>query len=159
MKRFVGMIAFAGLLALGAGQASAASDWQCQEYAANVANASVNPGQNTIQNGLLGAGVGALIAGATKGNVATGAAIGGGVGIVGTAAANNDKWNRKYQKAYYKCMNGGGPAPQPVYGGGYDDGSPEWYQACAAKYKSFQWEGPYEGMFKGYDGDWHPCQL
>ena len=158
MKILAGMIAAAGLLALTAGSASAASDWQCRQYATNFANANTNGAKNTVEGGLIGAGVGAFIAGVTNNNVGTGALIGGAVGATGGAASTSAKWNNKFQKAYYQCMNGGMKA-QPVYGGGYNDGSPEWYQACAAKYNSFQWDGPYEGMYRTYGGKWKPCQL
>jgi hypothetical protein len=44
------------------------------------------------------------------------------------------------------------PAPQPVYaGGGYamEPWTPEWYQYCSDRYRSFK---PRSGTFTGYDG-------
>jgi osmotically inducible lipoprotein OsmB len=43
------------------------------------------PGERAVTGGLLGAGAGAAIGGATGGNPLTGALIGGGVGAVGGA--------------------------------------------------------------------------
>ena len=45
-----------------------------------------DPGTRAVTGGLLGAGTGAAIAGATGGNAGAGALIGGGVGAVGGAA-------------------------------------------------------------------------
>ena len=44
-----------------------------------------DPGTRAVTGGLLGAGAGAIIGGATGGSPATGALIGGGVGTVGGA--------------------------------------------------------------------------
>ena len=44
-----------------------------------------DPGTRAVTGGLIGAGAGAAIAGATGGRPATGALIGGGVGAVGGA--------------------------------------------------------------------------
>jgi hypothetical protein len=162
----IGIVAVAGAMALTAGSASAASSWQCKKYAQQYASQYGNPGSNVVGGALLGGFLGAGIAGATGGNVGTGAAIGAGVGAVGGAASSG--YEQAYNEAYWDCMNGpGGPGPMPAYGPGPGPGpgygpppgSPEWYQACAAEYKSFQWNGPYQGQFKGYDGFWHPCQL
>jgi hypothetical protein len=106
---------------------------------------------------MLGAFAGAAISGITGGNVGKGAAFGAGAGAVGGLVTQGPQWQARYNEGYNNCMYGGAPGPQPVYGP--PQGSEDWYQACAAKYKSFQWDGPYEGMFKGYDGVWRPCQL
>ena len=45
-----------------------------------------DPGTRAVTGGLLGAGAGAAIAGATGGNAGVGALVGGGVGAVGGAA-------------------------------------------------------------------------
>ncbi|MBB3172823.1 hypothetical protein FHR90_000637 [Endobacter medicaginis] len=45
-----------------------------------------SPGQRAVGGGLIGAGTGAAVAGATRGNAGTGALIGGLVGAVGGAA-------------------------------------------------------------------------
>lgn len=44
-----------------------------------------DPGTRAVTGGLIGAGTGAAIAGATHGNAGTGALIGGGVGAIGGA--------------------------------------------------------------------------
>jgi osmotically inducible lipoprotein OsmB len=51
----------------------------------SLAGCGRTPGQRAVSGGLLGAGTGALIGGATGGNPLTGALIGGGVGAVGGA--------------------------------------------------------------------------
>jgi hypothetical protein len=132
MKTLIGFVAVAGVLALSAGSASAQSSWQCKQYAQNYASQYGNPGASAVGGALLGG-----------------------------AANSGYTYNQAYNAAYWDCMNNGGPGPQPVYGPGpsYAPGSQAWYQACAAKYKSFQWDGPYAGYFKGYDGQWHQCQL
>ncbi len=43
------------------------------------------PGERAVSGGLLGAGTGAVVAGATGGNVGTGLLLGAGVGAVGGA--------------------------------------------------------------------------
>ncbi len=50
-----------------------------------LAGCGDDPGTRAVTGGLLGAGAGAAIAGATHGNVGGGALIGGGVGAVGGA--------------------------------------------------------------------------
>lgn len=157
----IGLVAVAGTLALSAGSANAQSSWQCRQYAQQYASQYGNPGASAVGGAVIGGLLGAGIAGATGNNVGTGAAVGAGVGLLGGAANSGYTYNQAYNAAYWDCMNGGGPGPQPVFGPGpsYAPGSQAWYQACAAKYKSFQWDGPYAGYFKGYDGQWHQCQL
>lgn len=53
--------------------------------ALTVAACGETPGIRAVTGGLLGAGAGAAVSGATGGNVGTGALIGGGVGAVGGA--------------------------------------------------------------------------
>ena len=36
------------------------------------------------------------------------------------------------------------------------EGSPAWYDYCAAKYRSYE---PDTGKFMGRDGLWHTCRL
>jgi osmotically inducible lipoprotein OsmB len=45
-----------------------------------------DPGTRALTGGLLGAGAGAAVAGATGGNAGVGALVGGGIGAVGGAA-------------------------------------------------------------------------
>lgn len=53
--------------------------------ALTVAACGETPGTRAVTGGLLGAGAGAAVSGATGGNIGTGALIGGGVGAVGGA--------------------------------------------------------------------------
>jgi osmotically inducible lipoprotein OsmB len=50
-----------------------------------LAGCGYDPGTRAVTGGLLGAGAGAAISGATGGRPATGALIGGGIGAVGGA--------------------------------------------------------------------------
>ena len=54
--------------------------------AIGLAGCGRDPGTRAVTGGLIGAGTGAVIGGATGGNAGTGALIGGGVGAVGGAA-------------------------------------------------------------------------
>jgi hypothetical protein len=162
MKTLISLLTVLGVLALGAGTASAASPAYCDGYARDYANQYANQGADVVSGAVTGAFTGALFGGIFGGKkgVGTGMALGAGLGALGGAANSSPRWQQLYDDAYYQCM-GSGPAPQPVYnpGPGYPAGSPEWQQACAAKYKSFQWTGPYAGYFVGYDGQYHACQL
>jgi hypothetical protein len=156
MKAAALAILAAGAMAFTVGAASAASPKQCDRYARNYANQYANPAGSAVGGAMLGAFAGAALSGITGGNVGKGAAFGAGAGAVGGLVTQGPRWQQLYADAYDDCMYGGG-GPQPAYGPG--PGSEGWYQACAAKYKSFQWDGPWEGHFKGYDGQWRPCQL
>lgn len=46
------------------------------------------------------------------------------------------------------------PAPQRVYGAAVEPWSPEWYDYCAARYRSFNSR---TGTYVGYDGRSHFC--
>ncbi len=162
-KLLMAATALAGVT-LFAGNALAASDYQCRAYARQQADAYAPTGQGAVVGGLLGAIGGGLIAGSTGGNAGTGAAIGGVGGAVVGGVANQEKRKEVYQQAYWDCM-GSRPAPAPV-APVYDPGppppgygDPNWMNACAAKYRSFQWSGPHAGQFKGFDSYWHWCNL
>jgi hypothetical protein len=166
MKKLMMAAAAVGGVVLFAGNALAASDYECRVYAQQQADTYAPTGQGLVAGGLLGAIGGGLIEGATGGNAGTGAAIGGVGGAVVGGAANQQNRQEIYNQAYWSCMNGG-PQPAPVYDGPYDSpggppagyGEQWWMQACASKYRSFQWDGPYAGQFKGFDGNWHWCNL
>jgi hypothetical protein len=163
MKKLLVAVAALGGVALFAGNAFAASDYQCRGYAQQQADAYAPNGKGALVGGVFGAGLGAIIAGATGGNAGTGALVGGAGGAVVGGAANQQNRQDVYNQAYWQCMNSGQQAPvQPIY----DEGPPPpgygdqgWMNACAAKYRSFQWDGPNSGKFKGFDGYWHWCNL
>lgn len=46
------------------------------------------------------------------------------------------------------------PAPQRVYGAGVEPWTPEWYDYCSARYRSFNSR---TGTYVGYDGRSHFC--
>ncbi len=162
MKKLLMAATALGGVVFFAGNALAASEYQCRAYAQQQADAYAPTGQGLVGGGIIGAIGGGLIAGATGGNVGTGAAIGGVGGAVVGGAANQQKRQEIYNQAYYSCMGGPRPAPQPVYDPGPPPpgyGNPNWMNACAAKYRSFQWSGPHAGQFKGFDSYWHWCNL
>ena len=59
-----------------------------------LAGCGERPGERALTGGLIGAGTGAVIGGATGGNAGTGALIGGGVGALGGAvtAPRGARW-------------------------------------------------------------------
>jgi osmotically inducible lipoprotein OsmB len=61
---------------------------------AGLAGCGERPGERALTGGLIGAGTGAVIGGATGGNAGTGALIGGGVGALGGAvtAPRGARW-------------------------------------------------------------------
>jgi hypothetical protein len=161
MKKLLLAATALGGVALFAGNALAASEYQCRAYAQQQADAYAPTGQGAVTGGLLGALGGAAIAGISGGNTGTGAIAGGVGGAVIGGVGNQQKRQEIYNQAYWSCM-GSAPQPQPIY----DPGAPPpgygqqwWMESCAAKYKSFQWTGPYAGQFKGFDGYWHWCNL
>ncbi len=165
MKKFLMAATALGGVALFASNAMAASEYECRAYAQSEADHYAPNGKGALVGGAFGAGLGAIIAGATGGNAGTGALVGGAGGAVLGGAANQDERQRVYRDAYYRCMNSG-PAPQRVYDAppAYDMGPPPpgygqqwWMKACSQKYGSFKWGGPHAGQFKGFDGYWHWC--
>jgi osmotically inducible lipoprotein OsmB len=54
----------------------------------SLAGCGNRPGERALTGGLIGAGAGAVIGGATGGNPAAGALIGGGVGAIGGAVTS-----------------------------------------------------------------------
>jgi hypothetical protein len=158
--KILSIFAAVGVLAAGATVASAASPGYCDGQARAYANqrAGGNALGGAVVGGIGGAVLGGILGG--KGGVGAGAAIGG----VGGAVAGGSTWQRYYNEAYYQCINSGPSyvAPQPIYeqcGPVEYITPPDWYQQCSYKYKSFKWNGPQAGNYKGYDGCWHACQL
>ncbi len=168
MKKLLLAATAVGGIALFAGNAFAASDYQCRNYAQSQADQYAPNGKGALVGGLLGAGAGALIGGISHGNAGTGAIVGGVGGAVIGGAANQGERDRIYRQAYRDCMGSGPRAPaQPIYSPQpYDAGPPPpgygqqwWMNACSQKYGTFQWSGPHAGQFKGFDGYWHWCNI
>jgi hypothetical protein len=157
------MITVAALagVALYAGNALAASDYECRIYAQQQADQYNPTGKGLIVGGALGALGGAGIAAIAGGNAGTGAIVGGVAGGTYGGISNQQQRQKVYESAYWSCRNGGAQ-PQPVYNPGTAPpgcGQQYWMQQCAAKYNSFQWSGPNACQFKGYDGYWHWCSV
>lgn len=86
-------------------------------------------------------------------------------GIVGLAAGALIGGALAAQPRYYEpeptyVIREPRPTPQrryyrSDYGGTYEPWSPEWYQYCSDRYRSFN---PRTGTFVGYDGLRHFCQ-
>lgn len=71
--------------------------------------------------------------------------------LIGGALAQPSQPQRVYQAppTYY-------PAPQPYQAyGSFQPWSPEWYEHCSRKYRSFNAQ---TGTFRGYDGRDHFCK-
>ncbi len=160
MKTLVSAIALAGLIGTGfmglsVTSASANSRAYCEQYALDVSRqqTSGNIVGGAVVGGIGGAVLGGILGGGKKGSAATGAAIGA-VGGGGVAAVNR---KRVYDRAYAECINQPpryAAPPPPAYAPPV--GSYEWQQACSRKYRSFN---PSTGYFKGYDGQYHLCQI
>jgi hypothetical protein len=151
-----------GMTVVAAGTASAQSRAYCDRYATDYANDVADPGAEALRGGvggaLFGAGVGAIVGGG-KG-AGRGAIIGGGVGTFAGAANASAAWRRAYDRAYGDCMRSnarydGGRRERPVRAAAPEPGSPEWYDYCSAKYRSFN---PDTGYYRGYDGQYHLCR-
>ena len=162
MKKLLMAAAALGGVVLFAGNALAASEYQCRSYAQQQADTYAPNGQGAVAGGLLGALGGAAIAGIAGGNAGTGAIAGGVGGAVIGGVDNQQKRQQIYNQAYWSCMGSAPPPAQPIYDAGPPPpgyGDPNWMSACASKYGSFKWSGPHAGQFKGFDGYWHWCNL
>jgi BA14K-like protein len=126
----------------------------CDREASRYANRQPGPGESAVAGGIIGGLTGAIIGGAIGGHhgAGTGAAIGGGVGVVSGLARGSAGWQRAYDRAYADCINHRsrpsrvhGPAPW----------SDEWYEYCAAKFRSFN---PDTGKYRTYSGHLRTCR-
>lgn len=133
----------------------------CDDYARDYA-AEYGRGRGRI---ITGAGAGAA-AGAVLGAIvgggrgaAKGAAIGGGVGLLGGAASKSRRHNKVYNQAYNDCIaTNSRPKrrqPAPVRGVYLEPWTPEWYDYCASRYRSFNAR---TGYFTAYSGRKKFCQ-
>ena len=151
-------------LAIGMGFTGAVTGAQASRYcdreARDVADARHRPGEAAVVSGLGSAAVGAIIGGIIGGGngAGKGAAIGGVSGAMGGVIGSSAQWRRTYDNAYARCLDEHRqPAkyqPAPVYNRP-SDGSQEWLEYCASKYRSFD---PQTGMYLSYSGTYRRCQ-
>ena len=121
MKPFSGIIAlfvFVGLLTVPVSYAGG------QDYSGNE-----DPNKKILKQGLLGAGVGAISAGASGGKAGTGALIGAGTNVIGGALLDS-------------LTGSSQPQQQPVY-----------YQTAPAGYQTGT--QPRKKIIRKYDADGH----
>ncbi len=145
------------LLTATTGSAVAQSPAACDAYARDFATQHVPGGGEVVGNAIGGAVTGAIIGGIIGGGkgAGKGAAIGGGVGAFTGAANASHRWNAVYHQAFNECMAGAYGNPHPVYAGAPEPWTPEWYQYCSAKYRSFN---PQTGQYLTYSGAYKLCQ-
>lgn len=160
MTRLVRNSVLAAVVAMGGmammvADASAQSHRRCDAYARDYANRATRTGNNVVGGAVGGAIVGGVI-GSVTGSWGKGAAIGSGVGAVAGAGKSSGDWNRNYRVAYDDCMGGPRGAPPPRRSrGGLEPWSPEWYDYCESRYRSFN---PRTGYFTTYGGEKRFCQ-
>jgi hypothetical protein len=153
----IAALVMGAFVTLGVSEASAQSGY-CDRYARDYANTYANPAGNVVGGAAAGAIGGAVLGGIIGGGkgAGKGAAIGAGVGALGGAAGSGGQWNHYYRMAYNDCMaQNARPAPQPVYRGGYEPWTPEWYRYCSQRYRSFN---PKTGYYKTSSGQQRFCQ-
>ena len=107
MKKLMMTVAALGGVTLFAGNALAASDYDCRVYAEQQANAYAPNGAGAVTGGLLGALGGAAIAGISGGNTGTGAIAGGVGGAVIGGVGNQQNRQQIYNNAYWQCRGQG----------------------------------------------------
>lgn len=156
MTRFIRNAALAIVLGLSGSalvvvSASAQSHGDCDRYARDYATRSTRTGGNIAGGAVGGAIVGGVI-GSVTGSWGKGAAIGGGVGAATGAGKSSIEWDRAYRRAYNDCMAGRGA---PARRGGLEPWTPEWYDYCGRKYRSFN---PKTGYYTTYSGKKRFCQ-
>lgn len=127
----------------------ARSSAYCDAYARDYANRYTRAGENVVGGAVAGALGGALLGGIISGKPGKGAAIGAGVGTAAGALSSSAHWQDNYNYAFHRCMSDGNVALRPT------PGSPEWYDYCEAKYRSFDSD---TGMYMSYSGYWKPCR-
>jgi hypothetical protein len=118
MKTLLASAALLGGLTLLSGTASAATPYECQLYAQQVAEQQYPTGGGAVGGGVFGGILGAGIAAATGGNVGSGAAIGAGAGLVVGSSAWQAEKRRAHDLAYSQCISGATPVyatPPPAY--------------------------------------------
>jgi hypothetical protein len=125
MKTLITMVTAAGLLAVGAGAASAS---YCSDQATHAAN------QRAAGSTIVGAGLGCLAGQLFAKKCGAGAAVGG----IGGFAIGSSQWHQVYDAEYAKCV---GPAPTKIKVKTISTvpatGTQNWLDDCDAKYKNF----------------------
>ncbi len=146
----------------GTSTSAQANERYCDEQAQEYASYHTRRGGGTVGGALVGGSVGAIIGKVVGGN--TGAGVGALVGGSTGAIVGTDRENRRYEalynKAYTDCMQEVSyrqdrPRPQRVQAGAYEPWTDEWYDYCAAKYRSFN---PQTGEFLSYSGEYKMCR-
>lgn len=128
----------------------------CDDYARDYAR-EFGRGRGRIITGAgAGAAAGAIIGAIVGGGRAAGkgAAIGGGIGAIGGAASKSRRHNKVYNQAYEDCIATNSQqrtrrrraAPAAVH---LEPWTPEWYDYCASRYRSFNAR---TGYFTTYSG-------
>lgn len=127
-------------------------DGKARAYAARHAD-----GSGFIGGAVTGAVTGAIIGGIINGGkgAGRGAAIGGGAGAVGGAIHESHAWQSAYNHAYRRCMNASYRAPVRAGHRRPKPWTAEWYDYCAAKYRSFN---PETGRYRTYSGKYRRCR-
>jgi hypothetical protein len=128
---------------------AARSSAYCDAYARDFADRNTHAGENVVGSAVAGAIGGALLGGIISDKPGKGALIGAGVGTAAGAVGSSARWRDNYDYAFHRCMSSGATA------GRLAPGSPEWYDYCEAKYRSFD---PDTGMFLSNSGEWKPCR-
>ncbi|MCX5497049.1 BA14K family protein [Kaistia dalseonensis] len=161
-KSVIAIVAGLGALAISMGTAAAQSrycDGFARDYADQNSRGSVAGG--AVAGGVMGAVGGAVLGGIINGNrgAGTGAAIGGASGALIGAGQGSRQWQSLYDQAYNDCMirrSSARPAPPPPPpGAGFRPWTPEWYDYCARRYRSFN---PNTGYFVANGGQRQFCR-
>lgn len=158
--QFVVAVMALGAVALGTSSTPGAADSQyCQEYAQSVAHDRTR-GKGTLGGALVGGTLGAVVGKVVGGKKGTGvgALVGGTTGALVGTDRDNRRYEAIYQDAYADCMQQASNTAQPA--ATYNTYAPEpwteeWYDYCAAKYRSFN---PQTGEFLAYSGEYKQCR-
>jgi len=111
-KAITSAILGAGLIAVAAGSAQAASSAYCAQVAQATVDRYTHPVGNTVLGCVGGGVIGNLLSGGKGGATAGGCAAGAATGFV----LSNVQRKKVYNEAYLNCMGSGGPPPPtPVY--------------------------------------------
>jgi BA14K-like protein/YMGG-like Gly-zipper len=131
--------------------AAARSSAECDAYARDYADHYTRAGENVVGGAVAGAIGGALLGGIISDKPGKGALIGAGVGTAAGAVNSSARWRDNYDYAFHRCMS----SSRTAAARGPEPGSPEWYDYCEDRYRSFN---PETGMFLSTSGAWKPCR-